>query len=366
MSLQFKKFEVKTPRGEVIFFAYVADEEAFRIVQDATGGFEKIFTSLIKGKFSYSLYNEETNRVEEYTINTGNALQNINKYIEILPTFSHTCASLDEAAMYHQYSLHFHGADYNMKKGMEPKSQEKVMLFFYAIHTIMHYSLTLAANNPHYKPQNFSTAEAASIKLDMYSTSDMTLFKNAFSYVLEDLQSGVLRELEDVSENIQKVYKKLLQKFSELSKFHNLDKLEVILNEQSYVFRDFKNIADLSQSIMRLPLSSRCVIQSVKDNYRDGVYDALVADTPNFSHETTWKFEKNEALSNFLYFKKGEVVKLSGMKISEHIRLLDSVEFLREDFDMTEREAQLLQEGGITLLPSRKKLKVRIDNTDNF
>jgi len=356
MSLQFKKFEVKTPSGEIIFFAYVADKEAFRIVQDATGGFEKIFVSLIKGEFSYSLYNEETRSIEEYTINTGDALRNISEYIEILPTFSHTQASLDDAAIYHQYSLHFHGADYNMHKGMEPKSQEKVMLFFYAIHTIMHYSLTLAANNPHYKPQNFSTAEAASIKLDMYSTVDMTIFKEAFVYVLEDLECGSARQLETLSENIQKVYKKLLQKFSELSKFHNLDLLKVTLNGRVYTIDDFKNIAELSQGIMQRPLSTTCVIQSVKDNYRDDMYDALVADTKSFSHETTWKYEKNEALSKFLYFKKGEVVKLSGMKVSEHIRFLDSVEFLREDFDMTDHEVERLQEGRINVSTSRKKI----------
>lgn len=349
MSLNFKLFEIKAQNSqEIIFSAYVADEKAYRITVDITGRFKKKFLKILNGTYKHTYFDRVTEQSTEYEINGSNPLLNLQKYADDCSKFSHSVAILSASGITHQYTLHFYGIDYNMSKGMEPKAQHRANNFFFELHKIS--QMRIAANTTSYrpKPQEFATAEAASLKLEMYSTIEMLDFKIVFKQLLNDINNGVLSTAVSLG-NRYEMYRKLFREFAELRKFDNLDLLKIIIDGQDTDLTDFEAISELTENIYGEAVSGEMIIQSVKDNYRDGTFDGLKVDTLDFSYETTWKYHQNKVLSKLLYFSKGERVKLTGWTDGERIRGLESIEFLRDNFIITSNDKNNLQREGFTI-----------------
>lgn len=349
MSLKFKLFEIQTQNSEeIIFRAYVADENAYRITIDLTGRFKKKFIKILNGTYKHTYFDKATQKSIEYKIDGDNPLENLRKYAADCPKFSHSIAKVAPSNIKHQYTLHFYGIDYNMSKGMEPRAHHRATEFFFELHKIS--QIRIAANNTNYrsKPQEFATAEAASLKFEMYSTDDMVDFKIVFKQLLEDIEAGIL-STSLVLGSRYSMYKKLFREFSELRKFDNLDLLQIIVDDKKADLTNFEAISELTENIYGDAVSGEMIIQSVKDNYRDGMYDGLKVDTLDFSFETTWKYPKNTVLSKLLYFAKGEKVKLTGTTDGERTRDLDSVEFIRDGFILSSTDKKKLQDNGFTV-----------------
>jgi len=348
MSLKFKLFEVQAQNSEeIIFRAYVADTNAYRITIDLTGRFKKKFIKILNGTYKHTYFDKATEKSIEYRINGSDPLENLRKYTDDCPKFSHSVAKVAPSNIKHQYTLHFYGIDYNMSKGMEPRAHHRANEFFFELHKIS--QIRIAANNTnHPRPQEFATAEAASLKFEMYSTDDMVDFKIVFKQLLADIEAGIL-STSLVLGNRYSMYKKLFREFSELKKFDNLDLLQITVDGQKTDLTDFEAISELTESIYGDSISGEMIIQSVKDNYRDGMYDGLKVDTLDFSFETTWKYPKNIVLSKLLYFAKGEKVELMGTTNGERTRELNSVKFVRDAFILSPVDTKKLKDNGFTV-----------------
>lgn len=348
MSVQFELFEVVSNSNEIIFSAFVRDINAYRITKDITGRFKKKFLKIMAGEYSHSYIEKDTEESRTYSINEVDALENLRKYARDCALFSHTTSRLSPSNITHQFTLHFSGSDYNMNKGMEPKAAHKANEFFYELNKIS--QMRHPANNYlDHKPQEFTTAEAASLKLEMYSTVEMSSFKSVLIQLLNDIHNRSL-STESNLEYTYPMYKRLLKTFEGLEKFINLDQLKITVNNIDYSLTDFTSITALSSEIYGREISGEMIIQSVHDYYRDETYDGLIVDTPSFSQMTTWKYLKNEVISKILYKAKGESVRLTGSTSTETIRMLRSVEFLREDFDLTQEEKTALYENGLSII----------------
>lgn len=359
MSLDFKLFEIKAQGSqEIIFSAYVADEKAYRITVDITGRFKKKFLKILNGTYRHTYLDRVTEQSTEYEINGSNPLLNLQKYAADCNTFSHSVASISPSGITHQYTLHFYGIDYNMSKGMEPKAQHRANNFFFELHKIS--QMRIAANTTSYrpKPQEFATAEAASLKLEMYSTIEMLDFKIVFKQLLNDINNGVLSTAVSLG-NCYEMYRKLFREFAELRKFDNLDLLKITIDGQDTNLTDFEAISELTENIYGEAVSGEMIIQSVKDNYRDDIYDGLKVDTLNFSYETTWKYPKNKVLSKILYFSKGEKVELTGFTDGERVRVLESVKFVRDNFLLTSNDMNNLQTEGFRV--DGRKISINLE-----
>ena len=359
MSLNFKLFEVQTQGSEeIIFSAYVADKNAYRITVDLTSRFKKKFIKILNGTYKHVYFDKATEKSIEYKIDGDDPLENLQKYTVDCPKFSHSIAKVAPSNIRHQYTLHFYGIDYNMSKGMEPRAHHRANEFFFELHKIS--QMRIAANNTNFrpKPQEFATAEAASLKFEMYSTIDMLDFKIVFKQLLEDIENGVLSTAVSLG-NRYEMYKKLFREFAELRKFDNLDMLRITIDGQEKDLIDFEAISELTEDMYGEEVSGEMIIQSVKDNYRDGVFDGLKVDTLNFSYETTWKYPKDNVLSKLLYFAKGEKVKLTGWTDGERTRDLESVEFLRDNFIISSTERTNLERRGF--LVDGKKITLEVE-----
>ncbi|MBL1243936.1 MAG: hypothetical protein COA39_006020 [Sulfurimonas sp.] len=352
MSVNFKLFEIKAQKSKkTIFSAYVADEKAYRIITDVTGRFKKKFLKIMRGVYKHTYMNKETEESIEYKIEGDNPLENLQKYANDCNTFSHTTAEISPSNIKHQYTLHFYGVDYNMSKGMEPKAQHRANDFFFELGKIS--QMKIPANNYlNEKPQEFTTAEAASLKLEMYSTREMVDFKIVFKQLLDDIQSGIL-STEVVLGNRYAMYKRLFKEFSKLTRFNNLDTLTIIIDGLDTNLTDFEDIANLAENVYGAVVDGEMIIQSVHDYYRDESLDGLIVDTLNFSQITTWKYPKNNALSKFLHLAKGEKVKLDGWTEGENTRRMKSLEFLRDGFSIPTTSKQELQRAGSTVIDKK-------------
>lgn len=352
MSVNFKLFEIKTQESEkTIFSAYVADEKAYRIITDVTGRFKKKFLKIMNGTYKHTYINKETEESKEYKINGNNPLQNLQKYANDCNTFTHTTAEISPSHIKHQYTLHFYGVDYNMSKGMEPKAQHRANDFFFELGRIS--QMKIPANNYlNEKPQEFTTAEAASLKLEMYSTREMVDFKIVFKQLLDDIQNGIL-STEVALGNRYAMYKRLFKEFAKLTRFNNLDTLTITIDGSDTNLTNFENIANLAENVYGAVVSGEMIIQSVHDYYRDESLDGLVVDTLNFSQITTWKYPKNNGLSKFLHLAKGEKVELDGWTEGENTRHLKSIKFSRDGFSISSASKQELQRAGLTVVDKK-------------
>lgn len=356
MSLDFKLFTIRTENDEILFQAYVADKEAYRIVTDTTGRFTKKFLRIINGRYSVEYFDNETQTYEKIEIASGDALENLRTYQQKAYLFSSSVVTIENADIRFQFALHFHGADYNMRRGMEPRAQHKVNDFFYSLTQIA--KTPTAANNESYrpdtKPENFSVAKAASIKLELYSTVDYMPFQTTLKEVVDDVKSNALRS----NPSFEKLYKKVFKLFCSLERFYNLTQLDIAVgNSYKESLERFDDISSMSASLYgREQTHNNLVIQLVKDNYRDGVYDALIVDTFDLSFETIWKYEKSDHLSKFLYYKKGEQVDLTGIQSGEHTFFLQKIRFLRRDFALSDSERDLLMRANCMILDDAREI----------
>lgn len=349
MSVNFELFEVKTVNSdEIIFSAFVRDEKTYRITADLTGRFKKKFLNIMNGLYKHMYVDQNTEESHEYIIDEGDALANLRKYVSDCAEFSHTIVTLSPSNISHQYTLHFYGIDYNMSKGMEPKAAHRAYDFFYELGKIS--QMRIPANNYlSQKPSEFTTAEAASLKLEMYSSVEMVDFKIVFKQLLEDIKNGALSS-EAVLADRYKMYKRLLSHFKELVKFTNLDLLSITIDGEETKLTNFNAISELGTNIYGATISGQMVIQSVHDYYRNEVLDGLVVDTLSFSQITTWKYPKNNTLSKFLHNAKGEQVLLIGNTTGENLRSLVSIEFLNDSFTLSDEDEQHLKDDGFAVI----------------
>ena len=352
MSINYQLFEIKAQESQkIIFSAYVADEKAYRIITDVTGRFKKKLLKIMNGTYKHTYLDKITEESIEYKIDGTEPLQNLQKYADDCSMFSHTTAKISPSHIRHQYTLHFYGADYNMSKGMEPKAQHRANDFFFELGKIS--QMKIPANNYlNEKPQEFTTAEAASLKLEMYSTREMVDFKIVFKQLLDDIQSGIL-STEVALGNRYAMYKRLFKEFAKLIRFDNLDILTITIDGEDTNLTKFEDIANLSENVYGAVVDGEMIIQSVHDYYRDESLDGLVVDTLNFSQITTWKYPKNNTLSKFLHLAKGEKVELNGWTEGENTRSLESVEFLRDGFSVSSTSKQELQRNGLTVVDKK-------------
>ena len=352
MSVNFELFEVKTQdTQEILFSAYARDAKAYRVIVDITGRFKKKFIRIMEGSYKHTYTNNQTEATHEYVIDGDDPIENLRKYSQDCPSFSHTVAEVSPSNIRHQFTLHFTGSDYNMEKGMEPRAAHKAYDFFYELAKIS--QMRVSANNYiDQKPQEFTTAEAASLKLEMYSSVEMTDFKFVLKKILQDIENGVLSTEASIGNRFA-MYKRIFKEFSSLGGFKNLDELTVMVDGDDTNITDFKAISELSSDMYGDTASGEMIIQSVHDYYRGEDLDGLVVDTLNFSKITTWKYPKSEALSKLLHKAKGERVKLHGATASETIRYLGSIEFMRDDFVILEEERASVISDGFTFIDKK-------------
>lgn len=349
MSVNFELFQITTVNSnQIIFSAFVLDEKTYRITTDLTGRFKNKFLNIMNGRYKHNYIDKNTEESLEYIINEGNAISNLRKYARDCAKFSHATATLSHSNIAHQYTLHFHGSDYNMSKGMEPKAAHRANEFFYELGKIS--QMRIPTNNyTSQRPSEFTTAEAASLKLEMYSSIEMIDFKIVFKQLLVDISNRLL-STEATLGTRYKMYKRLLEKFSELVKFENLDLLTITIDGHPTDVKNFNAISELNSNTYGATISGQMIIQSVHDYYRDEHLDGLVVDTLDFSQLTTWKYQKNTELSKFFHSQKGEKVMLDGRTLSESTRILVSIEFLNSAFSLSSNDEAKLKDNGCRVI----------------
>ena len=336
----FKLFRILTLTEKIIFEAYVKDKKTYRITKDLSGNFKNKFLRIMNDEYLHKYLDKENETIEVYRISENDAIANLNKYATDCHRFFNQKAIFIDSLIHNQFSLHFKGSDYNMSDGMNPSSAKKATDFFYQLSRIMVSSEDIPT-------EEFATYEAASLKMDFSTSTDFPLFKKTFQKLLNDFKRGVLSLENQVTD--YKLYMRILKLFKDY-KFENLAELQIDIDSNvGDKIKDFSRIKSIALGTYGIEKKGSFVIQSVNDYYRNTALDGLIVDTQNFSELTTWKYPKNEILSKFLYSQKGESVYLTGKTISEKSRMLESILFERQNFEISLSQRNKLIENGFNI-----------------
>lgn len=249
---EFKKLYSTANPNRCIFKAYVLDKDTYRIIIDEHNLFTEIFLSIINGTYVISplIYDGEKTCYDFIKINTNNAINNLQQYIDFISNDNvRKRFILKKANIHSVLSIRFKGPDFNFDQGMNPYSVNKANKIAYGISKV----LTIEDK----MKDQFIFNKAGSLIYDIHMPEyDSLNSVNYIKNILFNMNDGIIAKYDEFTYSLAK-------QLYEAVKIKNLDSITVELGDNSAIDINMDNIKKIYNEMR----SEYITISGIPDTY---------------------------------------------------------------------------------------------------